>query len=157
MHNSVYDSLKFLQLSFFLLNFFKFEVRHWNRDDFEITVKNTTDFDTTATGDFTMGKAEDYNHYWDNGFTIHSKALPRIQQLCLAVCELCNSRAFGTFKVYLFASKLIKIIIIWGANHSYSQLRAELRRTRLQHVCEAGMPATSTHYYHGAQPKIESV
>ena len=44
------------------------------------------------------------------------------------------------------------IIIIWGANRPYSQLRAELRRTRLQRVREAGMqgrlwlPATSTHY-----------
>ena len=50
------------------------------------------------------------------------------------------------------------IIIIWGANHPYSQLRAELRRTRLQSVQEAGMqgrlwlPATSTYYDHGAQP-----
>ena len=55
------------------------------------------------------------------------------------------------------------IITIWGANRPYSQLRAELRRTRLQRVREAGMqgrlwlPATSTHYDHGAQPKIESV
>ena len=53
----------------------------------------------------------------------------------------------------------IHVIIIWGANHPYSQLRAELRRTRLQRVREAGMqgriqlPATSTHYDHGAQPR----
>ena len=51
----------------------------------------------------------------------------------------------------------------FGANHPYSQLWAELRRTRLQRVREAGMqgrlwlPATSTHYDHGAQPKIESI
>ena len=50
-------------------------------------------------------------------------------------------------------------IIIWGANHPCSQLRAELRRTRLKRVREAGMqgriqlPATSTHYDHGAQPR----
>ena len=53
----------------------------------------------------------------------------------------------------------INNLIIWGANHPYSQLRAELRRTRLQRVREAGMqgriqlPATSTHYDHGAQPR----
>ena len=51
------------------------------------------------------------------------------------------------------------IIIIWRANHPYSQLRAELRRTLLQRVREAGMqgclwlPATSAHYDHGAQPR----
>ena len=51
------------------------------------------------------------------------------------------------------------IIIIWGANHPYSQLRAESRRTRLQRVREAGMqgrlwlPATSIRYDHGAQPR----
>ena len=48
-----------------------------------------------------------------------------------------------------------------GAKHPYSQLRAELRRTRLQRVWEAGMqgrlwlPATSTHYDHGAQPRFK--
>ena len=46
-----------------------------------------------------------------------------------------------------------------GANHPYSQLRAELRRTRLQRVREAGMQgrfwlaSTSTHYEQGAQPR----
>ena len=52
-----------------------------------------------------------------------------------------------------------RLVIIGGANHPYSQLRAELRRTRLQRVREAGLqgriqlPATSTHYDHGAQPR----
>ena len=52
----------------------------------------------------------------------------------------------------------------WRDNNlgGYSSLlaaRAELRRTRLQRVREAGMqgriqlPATSTHYDHGAQPR----
>ena len=51
---------------------------------------------------------------------------------------------------------------IWEANHPHSQLRAELRRTGLQRVREAGMqkrlwlPAISTHYDQGAQQKIES-
>ena len=57
----------------------------------------------------------------------------------------------GDFSIYK--------IIIWGANRPYSPLRAELRRTRLQRVREVGMqgriqlPATSTHYDHGAQPR----
>ena len=48
-----------------------------------------------------------------------------------------------------------------GAYHPYSQLRAELRRTLLQRVREAGMqgriqlPATPTHYDHGAQPRLK--
>ena len=58
---------------------------------------------------------------------------------------------------------VITIIItaIWGANHSYSQLRAELQRTQLQRVREAGMQgrlwllATSTHYDHRAQPRLK--
>ena len=33
----------------------------------------------------------------------------------------------------------LSIIIIWEANHPFSQLRAELRRARLQPVREAGM------------------
>ena len=50
-----------------------------------------------------------------------------------------------------------------GANHPYSQLRAELQRTRLQRVREAGiqgrlwLPATSTHYDHRAQPKVRQI
>ena len=62
----------------------------------------------------------------------------------------------------LIKQSLIIIIIIWEANHPYSQLTAELQRIRLR-VQEAGMqgrlwlPATSTSYDHGAQPEIESV
>ena len=49
--------------------------------------------------------------------------------------------------------------INWRANHPHSQLRAELRWTRLECVREAGMqgcfwvPAKSTHYDHRAQPR----
>ena len=56
----------------------------------------------------------------------------------------------------------VVIKIIWEANYPYSQLRAEMRRTQLQRVWEAGMqerlwlPAKSTHYDHGAQPEIKS-
>ena len=78
--------------------------------------------------------------------------------------NMLKQTTLNSFKIALHSELFfIIIIIIWGANHPYSQLRAELQRTRLQRVREAGMqgrlwlPATSTHNDHEAQPKIESV
>ena len=76
-----------------------------------------------------------------------------------------NHQKPSTLLAYMnsFNIETIIIIIIWDAYYPYSQLRAELQRTRLQRVREAGMqgrlwlPGTSTHYDHGAQPEIESV
>ncbi len=45
----------------------------------KLLLKNTTDINTTASGDLTLGTAEVYNHYWDNGFTIDNKVVSRIE------------------------------------------------------------------------------
>ena len=55
----------------------------------------------------------------------------------------------------------LKMESIFTRESSLLAGRAELRRTRLQRVREAGMqgrlwlPATSTHYDHGAQPRLK--
>ena len=91
--------------------------------------------------------------------TVFLEGLMKTQQTpCFILCAFGLSLSLVTY-FHLIIITII-IIIFWGANHPYTQLRAELRRL-WQLVQEAGMqgrlwlPATSTHYDHGAQPENE--